>query len=91
MLKKIIILVCVTAVAYGIAVGDFFFMRELPRYIAPRIHDSLASLIGAGFIITAEVMRKKKGEFDYYTILLFLVGLGMIAIHVTKLVLVRCS
>ena len=58
MLKKIIIIIVVTVIASALAVGDFFFMRELPRPSAIIIHNILASFVGVGFIVAAEMVRR---------------------------------
>jgi len=91
MLKRLIIIILVTVVSSALAVGDFFLMRELSRPLAIIIHNILASLVGVGFVIAAEMVRRQQiGKINYYSIFLLAIGLGMLAIHLIKIFFTRC-
>jgi hypothetical protein len=90
MLRKTITMAILTAIASAFAIGDFFFMRELSKPLAVVVHNALASLVGAGFIVSAEMIRRQIGKIDLYYVFFLAIGLGMLAIHLVKIVLTRC-
>lgn len=79
-----------TAVTAVVAVADFFVMRELPRALAFIVHNVLASLVGVCFVAAALAAQRKNTGWEYQSLFLLCVGLGMLAIHIVKIFLSRC-
>ncbi len=92
MLKKIFIVSLVTTVSILVAMAEYFGIKNLSGYLAPMTHNTLATVVGLVFIWCWYELKSNKNEDSNNIHYVYLaIGLVMLAIHLIKLVLVRCS
>ncbi|MEI6597325.1 MAG: hypothetical protein WCL13_03945 [bacterium] len=91
MLKKYTLIIIVTIAACAISAEEFFLIKNLPKQLAPLLHNLLASLVGAGFIGTFEILRRRSKKIDYNYFIFLAIGIAMLSIHLIKILLSKCS
>lgn len=75
--------------SFSLAIGDFFAFKINPRTFF-FIHNFLSLLVGIVFIYSAKKLIAKKSGKSYINFLILISGLGMVAVHATKIIIGKC-
>ena len=87
MVKKITIIISVTIVAAAAAAAEFFFMGGIPKFFSMLLHNTLASLVGIGFIYVSESLQKIVGRRENDSLFFLTIGIVMLTIHLITIFL----
>ncbi len=91
MLKKIIIIATTTCAALIVSFEEFYLLENISTHSASQIHNTLASAVGIGFILSSELLAKKNKKRSSYSNVLVAIGVVMLSIHLIKIFLGKCA
>jgi len=91
MLKKYFLILIITTAALIISFEEFYFLQNISTRSASLIHNTLASAVGFGFILSSELLAKKNKKRDRYSNILIAIGVVMLSIHLIKIFLGKCA